>query len=82
MNSKNSKTFDFHTPLHNLSDTIDLKRTDKYVLLRNLSIYLLCMGKCNIKNNKLKISDPTWNRMFELPYRSFSVSDIRYSRLF
>ena len=54
MNSKNSKTFDFHTPLHNLSDTIDLKRTDKYVLLRNLSIYLLCMGKCNIKIINLK----------------------------
>ena len=39
-------------------------------------------GEMQYKNNKLKISDPTLNRMFELPYRSFSVSDIRYSRLF
>ena len=28
------------------------------------------------KNNKFKISAPTWNKEFELPDRSCSVSDI------
>ena len=28
------------------------------------------------KNNKLKISAPTWNEEFDLPDGSYSVSDI------
>ena len=28
------------------------------------------------KNNKFKISAPTWNEEFELPYGSYSVSDV------
>ena len=39
MNSKTSKTSDPHRLLLNLSDKIDLKRTDKYVALLNRSIY-------------------------------------------
>ena len=39
MNSENSKTSDPHKLLCNLSDKIDLKRSDKYVALSNLSIY-------------------------------------------
>ena len=39
MNSKNSKTSDPHRVLLNLSDKINLKRSDKYVALSNLSIY-------------------------------------------
>ena len=39
MNSKNSKTYDPHRLLVNLSDKINLKRSDKYVALLNLSIY-------------------------------------------
>ena len=38
MNSKNSKTFDSHRLLLNLSDKINLKRSDKYVALSNISI--------------------------------------------
>ena len=29
------------------------------------------------KNNKFKISAPTWNKKFELPDGSYSVSDIK-----
>ena len=29
------------------------------------------------KNNKFKISDPTWNEEFELPDGSYHVSDIQ-----
>ena len=38
MNSENSKTSDSHRLLLNLSDKIDLKRGDKYVVLLNLNI--------------------------------------------
>ena len=39
MNSKNSKTFDPYRLLLNFSEKINLKRSDKYVALSNLSIY-------------------------------------------
>ena len=39
MNSENSKTSDPHRVLLNLTDKINLKRSDKYVALSNLSIY-------------------------------------------
>ena len=39
MNSENSKTSDLHRLLFNLSKKINLKRSDKYVALSNLSIY-------------------------------------------
>ena len=39
MNSENSIASDAHRLLHNLSDKINLKRSDKYVALANLSIY-------------------------------------------
>ena len=39
MNSGNSKTSDPHRLLFNLSDKINLKRSDKYVALSNFSIY-------------------------------------------
>ena len=39
MNSKNSKTSDPHRLQLSLSDEIDLKRSDKYVILSNFPIY-------------------------------------------
>ena len=39
MNSENSKTSDPHRLLLNLSDKMNLKRSDKYVALTNLSVY-------------------------------------------
>ena len=39
MNSKNSKPSDPHRLLLNLTDKIDLRRKDKYIVLSNLSIY-------------------------------------------
>ena len=39
MNSKNSKTSDPYKLLLNLSDKLELKRNDKYVVLSNLGIY-------------------------------------------
>ena len=78
MDSKNSKLSDPNRLLLNLSEKINLKRFDKYIALSNLSI---CYKWKNIKklckNNKLKISAPTWNEEFELPDGSYSVSDMQ-----
>ena len=54
MNSKNSGTSDPHTLLLNLTDKINLKRSDKYVALSNLSIYYKRKNiKMSCKNNQL-----------------------------
>ena len=64
VNSENSKTFDSHRLLLNLSD----KRSDKYVVRSNLSIYDTWKNiKKSYKNNQFKISAPTSNEKFELP---------------
>ena len=77
MNSENSQTSDPHRLLLNLSDKIDLKKRDKYVALSNPRIYYTWKNiKKSYKNNKFKISAPTWNDKFELPDGSYSVSDI------
>ena len=39
MDSENSKISDSYRPLFDLSDNIDLKISNKYVTLTNLSIY-------------------------------------------
>ena len=78
MNSKNSKTSNSHRLLLNLLDKINLKRSDKYVALSNLNIYYTWKNiKWSYKNNKFKISAPTWNEEFQLRDRSYSVSDIQ-----
>ena len=78
MNSKNGKISDPQRLLLNFSEKIDLKRSDKYVALSNLSIYHTWKNiKKSYKNNKLKISVPTWNNEFEIPHRSCSISGIQ-----
>ena len=78
MNYENSETSDRHRLLLNLSDKTNLKRSDKYVALSNLSIYYTWKNiKKSYKNNKFKISAPTWNEQFELPDGSYFVSDIQ-----
>ena len=42
----------------------------------NLSIYYIWKNiKSKYNNNKFKISVPTWNETFDLPDRSYSISD-------
>ena len=78
MNSENCKTCNPHRVLLNLSDKSNLRKSDKYVPLPNLSI---CYTRKNIKqsykNNDFKISASTWNDKFELPDGLYSVSDIQ-----
>ena len=57
MNFENSKISDLHRLLLNLSYKIILKRSDKYVLLSNFSIYYKQTNiKKSHKNNNIKIS--------------------------
>ena len=78
MNCINSRKSDPQRLLLNLTGKIDLKRSDKYVALSNLSIYYKWKNiNKSWKNTKFKISAPTWNEEFELPDRSCSVSDVQ-----
>ena len=82
MNSENSKTSDPDrvnlSILLNLLDKINIKRSDKYVALSNLSIYYAWKNiKKSFKNNKFKRSAPTWNNKSELLDGLYSVSDIQ-----
>ena len=66
MNAENSKTYDPHRLLLNLTDKINLKRSDTYVALSNLRIYYTWKNiKKSYKNNKYKISARRWNEEFE-----------------
>ena len=78
MNSKNSKTSDPQILLLNFTDKIDLKRSDKYVALSNLSSSFTWKNMKKLyKNNKLEISAQMWNDKFELPDEAYSVSDMQ-----
>ena len=77
-NSRNSKTSVLHRLLLNLTGKTDLRRKDKYIALSNLSVYYTWKNiKKSYKNNQFKISTPTWNKEFELPDVSYSISDIQ-----
>ena len=78
MNSENSETSDPHRLSLNIMDKLDLRRKDKYIALSNLSIsYTWTNIKKLYKNNKFKISAPTWNGEFELPDGLYSITDIQ-----
>ena len=60
-----------------LTDKINLKNPNKNMALANLSIYYTWKNiKSEYKNNKFKISGPTWNDTFDIPHGSYSISDI------
>ena len=57
---------------------MNLKRSDKYVALSNLSIYYTWKNiKNSYKNSKFNISASTWNKELELLDRTYSISDIQ-----
>ena len=74
MNTENSKTIEQHKFVLNLSQRLDLKRSNKHVFLENVSIYLTWKSiRQQYKNNKLKIIAPMWNDEFELLDGSYSM---------
>ena len=78
MNTENSKTNDSHRFKLDLADKLNLKNPKKNMALVNLSIYYTWKNiKSEYKNNKFKISAPTWNETFDLPDGSYSIADIQ-----
>ena len=79
MNSENSKTSKSHVLKLKIISKSDLILGQKVIVLSNLSIYYTWRNiKSSCKNNKFKISTPTWVAEFELPNGSYSVSGIQY----
>ena len=78
INSKNSKTNEPKRFKYDLINKLDLKNSNKNMALANLSIYYtLKIVKSIYKNNKFKISAPTWNETFDLPDGSYNISEIQ-----
>ena len=78
LNTKNSKTSEPHRFKLDLTDELNLKNSNKNMTLANLSIYYYTWKniKSEYRNNKFKISAPTWNDTFDLRDGSYSISDI------
>ena len=77
INSGNSKNSTAHILMLNLTNELDLRSGKKTITSSNLGIYYTWKNiKNSYNNNKFKIWAPTWNDKFELPDRSYSVSDI------
>ena len=78
MNSGKGRTSEHHALLLRLVDKLNLRSGQKSVALSSLSIYYTWRNiKSSCKNNKFKISAPTWSDESELPDGSYSVSDIQ-----
>ena len=78
MNTENSKTSEPHRFKLDLTDKLNLKDPKKNMALADLSIYYTWKNiKSEYKNNKFKISAPTWNDTFDLPDGSYSIVDIQ-----
>ena len=78
MNTKKSKTNEPHRFTLSLTDKLNLKNPNKNIALGDLSIYYTWKNiKSAYKNNKFKISAPTWNDTFDLPHGSYSIADIQ-----
>ena len=79
MNSESSKTSEPYVLIPKITDKLHPRRCEKSIALSNLSIYYTWKNiKSSYNNTKFKISAPTWNNKFELPDRSYSVSDIQF----
>ena len=78
MNTKNSQTSKTYVLILKFTDKLDLRRGENRIALSNLSIYYTWKNiKSSYNNNKFKILAPTWNYQFELPDKSYSVSNIQ-----
>ena len=77
MNSGNSKTPKTNVLMPKLTNKLVLRMGKKVITLSDLSFYYTWNNIKSSYNNKLKISAPTWNDEFQLPGRSYSISDIQ-----
>ena len=83
MNSKNTKTYDPHLLILNLSNKIDLKRSDECVTSSNLSIYYTWKNikKINLKYRLLRGMKNLNYLMDQILYRVFGFFSSTLSKL-
>ena len=78
MNTKNSGNNEPNRFKYKLIDKLNLKNPNKNMALASLSIYYTWKNVKSIyKNNKFKISAPTWNETFDLPDGSYDIPAIQ-----
>ena len=78
VNTENSKTNEPHRFKLDVANKLHLKNPNKNMALANLSTYYTWENiKSEYKNNKFKISAPTWSDTFDLPDGFYSISDIQ-----
>ena len=78
MNSKIAKLLNRMFLILKFTKKLVFRRGENRIALSNLSIYSTWKNiKSPYNNNKLKISDPTWNDKFELPDGLYSISNIQ-----
>ena len=66
MNSENSKTSELHVLILNLTDKLDLRRSEKSIILSNLSIYYTWK---NIKAHTITIKSK-----YQLQHRTINLN--------
>ena len=77
MKAENGKTSEPHRFKLDSTDKVNLKNSNENIASANLSIYYTSKNiKSEYKNNKFKISAPTWNDAFALPDGYYSIEDI------
>ena len=76
MNSKNSEASNPQRLLLYVTDKTDLRR-NKCCFIKSKQLLYMEKYKKTYMNNKFKISSLTWNKEFELPNGSYSISDIQ-----
>ena len=78
INTENSKTNESNKFIYQFTDKLILKPQQQKDGLVNLSIYYTQKNiKSAYNTNKFKVSIPTWNHKFDLPDRSYSISEIQ-----
>ena len=77
MDTENSKKTDFNRFRLYFTNKLYL-RGNKTVALSNLSIHYAWKNiKEEYKNNKFKLSGPTWDEIFDLPDGTYTIEDIQ-----
>ena len=77
MNTTNSKTKNSNQFVYNFIDKLNIRNPNKNIALANLSIYYTWKNVKSNYNNKFKISAPTWNDTFDVPYGSYSIAALQ-----
>ena len=78
INTHNSKTSEPNRFRYALNDKLNLKNRNEIIALANMSVYYTWKNvQSEYKNNKFKITAPTWDETFDLPDESYNIQQIQ-----